>query len=401
MDLPRLQRNWTNLGRADPLGAILGDPRAPGEWDLEAFLQTGRDFLGYLERHLQGLGVGFARARAMDFGCGWGRLSQALALRFAEVVGVDIAATMLEGARAIDRSGGRCRFVHNGSADLSQFAAGSFDLVLSVLVLQHMRREYALGYLREFARVLRPGGVLVAQLAAEPLAAPGAVVAEAAGGAGVQLAGRTPAGELCAAISVQPFRAGMIAGLWTWLRVRVHNAGARDWQPARDGLQLGVRWCDLEGSPVAPLLLRALPGPVAAGGTVELLVPVRAPRIAPGPWLLRFQLVRDGTWIEMPGLGGGAVVASVRAGPRVAEEQTSDREPAAPSAPSAAGGAERAEEGGAGGEDEARIEVHGVPVSEVVATLAASGLEVVDVGLDDWAGPDWLSAHYVARRRAP
>jgi ubiquinone/menaquinone biosynthesis C-methylase UbiE len=41
------------------------------------------------------------------------------------------------------------------------FADGSFDLVYSSLVLQHMPHSVAAGYLREFVRVVRPGGAIV------------------------------------------------------------------------------------------------------------------------------------------------------------------------------------------------------------------------------------------------
>ena len=92
MDLARLQRNWTNLGKQDPLWAMLSDPSARGgAWDFEAFLQTGRDFVSWIERHVAGLALQVEFGRALDFGCGYGRLTQALAMRFDQVVGVDIA----------------------------------------------------------------------------------------------------------------------------------------------------------------------------------------------------------------------------------------------------------------------------------------------------------------------
>ena len=36
------------------------------------------------------------------------------------------------------------------------------------VVLQHMKPEFAKAYLREFARILKPNGVLVFQLPSEP-----------------------------------------------------------------------------------------------------------------------------------------------------------------------------------------------------------------------------------------
>jgi len=55
--------------------------------------------------YIESLGVEPSGGRALDFGCGLGRLTQPLAERFDEAVGVDIAASMIEGARR--QSGGR------------------------------------------------------------------------------------------------------------------------------------------------------------------------------------------------------------------------------------------------------------------------------------------------------
>ena len=48
-------------------------------------------------------GLPRARALALDFGCGAGRLSRALAAHFEHVVGVDVSASMIETARALNR----------------------------------------------------------------------------------------------------------------------------------------------------------------------------------------------------------------------------------------------------------------------------------------------------------
>jgi ubiquinone/menaquinone biosynthesis C-methylase UbiE len=103
----------------------------------------------------------------LDFGCGAGRLSLALADHVDSVVGVDISPPMLDTARRLDTDG-RCRFVENDRPDLSVFPDQSFDIVFSSLVLQHMPRELARGYLGELMRVLRPGGALIVQLATAP-----------------------------------------------------------------------------------------------------------------------------------------------------------------------------------------------------------------------------------------
>lgn len=169
MSLDQLQEDWTRLGREDPLWAVYVAPGTKGgKWDVEAFFDLGRREVDRALAVLPGLGLAPGRLRALDFGCGVGRLSQALALHVDEVLGLDIASTMLAKARELDRSGGRVQFVLNQEPDLALVPAASVDLVYSSLVLQHMPPELARGYLREFVRVLAPGGVAIFQVASRP-----------------------------------------------------------------------------------------------------------------------------------------------------------------------------------------------------------------------------------------
>jgi SAM-dependent methyltransferase len=163
--LDQVRRDWTQLGEADPLWAVLVNRHARGgRWDLDEFLATGRADVTGTVAWLAALGLPTRWQRALDFGCGVGRLSQALADHADEVVGLDISEPMLEVARAIDRTGGRCTFVHNDVADLRRFPDGHFDLVYSALVLQHLPRPAIDLYLAELLRVLRPDGTAVVQL---------------------------------------------------------------------------------------------------------------------------------------------------------------------------------------------------------------------------------------------
>lgn len=383
MDFARLQQNWTNLGKVDPLWAILSERHAQnGKWDLDAFLRTGVEFVAYVARHCQGLGLLPQRERALDFGCGYGRLSQALAGWFGHVTGVDIAPSMLDGARAIDRSGGRCEFVLNGAPDLRQFADRSFDFALTVLVLQHMRPEYSTAYVRELVRVLRPGGVAFFQIPSEAFAQPLAVPAKV---------GAFDGGPLHAALAVHPGSLAIGAADWQWLRVDLHNRGGALPASGPGQVQVAVRWHQLEGSPHGAMALTDLPHAVPAGAQVRLLVPVRAPAAA-GHWQLQLLVVRGGRWIESPSCGAArAVVQVAPRDPRAIAKSLAEPRPAPPVPPHVASGDGHA--------DEAHIEVHAVPVHEVVAAVQAAGAEVIDVGEDNWAGPDWLSAHYTIQKR--
>src|SRR5262249_61977542 len=109
-------------------------------------------------------GIDVVRRRALDFGCGAGRLTQALAAYFERVDGVDIAASMLATARRYNRHPETCHYHLNTAPDLRLFESGAFTFAYSVLVLQHIEPQHSKAYLRELLRLLAPGGLLVFQL---------------------------------------------------------------------------------------------------------------------------------------------------------------------------------------------------------------------------------------------
>jgi SAM-dependent methyltransferase len=164
-DLDALQRTWTELGEVDPLWAILSDPTMEGGgWSehIPEFFASGRREVQIRLERLRDLGLEPSSRAALDFGCGVGRVTCALAEHFEEAHGVDIAATML--AEAVARGDRDCVYHHNPRPDLALFPARRFSLVYSRLVLQHMARTLMEAYLREFARVTEPGGVIVVQI---------------------------------------------------------------------------------------------------------------------------------------------------------------------------------------------------------------------------------------------
>ncbi|MCZ2860380.1 class I SAM-dependent methyltransferase [Blastococcus sp. VKM Ac-2987] len=169
MSLEQVRRDWTRLGAEDPLWAVLvEDGKRGGRWDVEEFLALGRKDVARSREDLARLGLPVRWHRVLDFGCGAGRLSQALAQHADEVVGVDVSAPMLDTARRLDRSGGRCTFLLTEHSDLREIGSGSVDLVYSERVLQHLPRPALESYVGEFLRVLRAGGVAVLHCPTRP-----------------------------------------------------------------------------------------------------------------------------------------------------------------------------------------------------------------------------------------
>jgi SAM-dependent methyltransferase len=168
--LDDVSRTWTKLGDEDPMWAVLTDKGKRGRWSPAEFLATGVEEIAAVTARLAELGLDVGRERALDFGCGAGRLSHGLATAgFGEVLGCDISPTMLDKAREIVPDAA-CRFVRVTGTDLSAVETDSVDLVYSCRVLQHMPPALAHGYVREFWRVARPGGVVVFQMPTQPSA---------------------------------------------------------------------------------------------------------------------------------------------------------------------------------------------------------------------------------------
>jgi SAM-dependent methyltransferase len=163
--LERLQNAWENFAKNDPLWAILSWPEKKGrKWKLAEFFKTGEDEVQQLITTLAVNDIPFVSEAALDFGCGVGRLSQALARHFDAVYGVDISPQMIKTAVQLNQYGEKCRYFVNAKENLRIFDDGTFTFIYSNIVLQHIPLILTRGYLQEFLRVLRPGGLLIFQL---------------------------------------------------------------------------------------------------------------------------------------------------------------------------------------------------------------------------------------------
>jgi trans-aconitate methyltransferase len=158
---PLHARDWEEMAAIDPLWAIMSDPEKRfGNWDINEFLRTGQEEISSLMHSAGELGLPKQRRRAVDFGCGVGRLTRALQDYFPECFGVDISSSMLQKAREITP---QCEF--REASDLRSFPDGSADLIYSSLVLQHQPdTSHVTALIQDMVRVLAPGGVLVFQM---------------------------------------------------------------------------------------------------------------------------------------------------------------------------------------------------------------------------------------------
>lgn len=98
--------------------------------------------------------------RALEIGCGSGRLMRPMSRHFLEIHGVDVAGDAIRQARENlqDLAHAHPREIHGTS--LEDFAGQSFDFVYSFALFPYIpSRELVIAFLREIHRVLRPGGL--------------------------------------------------------------------------------------------------------------------------------------------------------------------------------------------------------------------------------------------------
>lgn len=135
--------------------------------DDDEFFETAKDLVSDLTGELKRLPgeIGPGGRRALEVGCGPGRLMRPMSRYFGEIHGVDVSDAMIALAKQKLR-GISHAFPHAVSgSDLKLFPDQHFDFVYSYAVYQHIpSAEVVFSYLRETVRVLRPGGIARFQL---------------------------------------------------------------------------------------------------------------------------------------------------------------------------------------------------------------------------------------------
>ena len=170
MKLRFTRRHWNKLAQTDPLWAVLTSPEKKGNrWQIDEFFADGRATVAEALKVIQTQYPELRLGSALDFGCGVGRLTQGLAHHFDRVTGVDISEEMLVHARRYNQHGQRVTYLHNPHSDLHLFTNDQFDLVYSLITLQHMEPVYAKIYIAEFVRIAAKGGFILFQVPSQRL----------------------------------------------------------------------------------------------------------------------------------------------------------------------------------------------------------------------------------------
>jgi SAM-dependent methyltransferase len=148
---------WEKWARTSPYFAVLSHARFRGELSPAAraeFFASGEAQITHVLRVIEThLAPDFSPTTALDFGCGTGRLTVPLA-RVCEATGEDVSPTMLDEARRNARESGV-------AAQFTREATGTFDLIVSFLVFQHIPVARGMEIATRLIGQLSPGGVAV------------------------------------------------------------------------------------------------------------------------------------------------------------------------------------------------------------------------------------------------
>jgi SAM-dependent methyltransferase len=386
---------WDAHAERDPLWAVLSDAgKEERKWDVRRFFQTGVNEVALVFYQLESQGIEVSCGSALDFGCGVGRLTQALAQRFEKVVGVDVSPRMVDTAASLNRFPDHASYVWNDAPHLKTFNDRFFDFIYTNIVLQHIMPDVAVGYLREFLRILKPAGVLVFQLPSHKrgpndpqLESSASPMPDEAYQAALVVAG------------IPNESVGSHAEIT--LDVDVRNISEMVWSQERFGvIKAGNHWLDQTGGRMLQCDdgRTALPEAVPPGGACRVALTITTPAV-PGDYQCEIDLAHEGVrWFR------DRDSAVVRFPVRVREDGATDkRAPVEASSETAVnvfdGDWPAAAPGDPRVADPGDFPMHGVHTEVVSQLIAAGGGELLERTADRSCGQDWISYRYFVRKR--
>jgi ubiquinone/menaquinone biosynthesis C-methylase UbiE len=131
--------------------------RGPGDLKYEPLY-----FTNHVRKCAEQFGISInAETRLLDFGTGWGRM-----IRFffkdilsENIFGIDTWDLMIDYCMKLLHAG---NYSVNAPLPPTDFSDNSFDIIMSYSVFSHLRSDAAEKWIKEFSRLLKPGGILIA-----------------------------------------------------------------------------------------------------------------------------------------------------------------------------------------------------------------------------------------------
>jgi SAM-dependent methyltransferase len=155
---------WERWGNRDPYYGVLSDERYRRgrltDHELGRFFESGERHVEQLLRTIrERLDPRFAPSSILDYGCGVGRTLIPLAGHAGLVVGMDVSDSMLAEARRNCDGRSLAHITLVRADDELSALSGTFDLIHSLLVFQHIEVQRGERIATALVRRLAPGGI--------------------------------------------------------------------------------------------------------------------------------------------------------------------------------------------------------------------------------------------------
>ena len=162
--MDRAKKIWENHGRDEAYYAVATfDKFRKTSLDAEAkkeFFESGREHVKMLRREFESAyGIQFRPHRALDFGCGVGRIMAALAYDCESVTGVDISEAMLAETLKNCEQQETSNIRLQNTNEFFKADSEEYDFIHSYIVLQHIRPTDGLGIITRLVERLEPSGL--------------------------------------------------------------------------------------------------------------------------------------------------------------------------------------------------------------------------------------------------
>jgi len=157
---------WEKLGIEQPYWSVITQPEyRPEKLAKEGkskFFESGKSSVQKLHNFCDKAGVRYQKSSCLDFGCGLGRVTFQLAKEFDHVIGVDISKNHISIAqnKKTEFRLNNIEFVvlENGVDDIPNM---SFDLIFSMIVLQHIRKKEVFRIFTRFIELTKDDGGMI------------------------------------------------------------------------------------------------------------------------------------------------------------------------------------------------------------------------------------------------
>ena len=158
------KETWEYFGKNDPYFAVATFDQFRSEnltdQGKSEFFHTGEAQVARVFDEIEStLDPGFKPKRALDFGCGVGRIVLPLASKAEHVTGVDISEAMLAEAARNCESRNLDNVALLQTSDFLSATGLEFDLIHSAIVFQHIEPSHGMRIVKALVERLRVGGI--------------------------------------------------------------------------------------------------------------------------------------------------------------------------------------------------------------------------------------------------